>query len=56
MKFPDSAVRQILFDTLVEMGKLDSNLTDQPIKMINEIWLIIIEIVRKDCNVYYKLK
>ena len=37
MKFPDSAVRQILFDTLVEMGKLDSNPTAQTIQTINEI-------------------
>ena len=33
----DSAVRQILFDKLVEMGRLSSNPTDQTIQTINEI-------------------
>ena len=37
MKFPDSAVRQIYFDKLVEMGRLPSNPTDQTIQTINEI-------------------
>jgi len=33
----DSAVRQIYFDKLVEMGRLPSNPTDQTIQTINEI-------------------
>jgi len=33
----DSAVRQILFDKLVEMGRLPSNPTAQTIQTINEI-------------------
>ena len=36
-KFPDGAIRQILFDKLVEMGRLPSNPTDQTIQTINEI-------------------
>ena len=36
-KSPNSAVKQILFDTLVEMGRLDSNPTDQTIQTINDI-------------------
>jgi len=36
-KFPDGAIRQILFDKLVEMGRLPSNPTDQTIQTINDI-------------------
>ena len=36
-KFPDGAIRQILFDKLVEMGRLPSNPTAQTIQTINEI-------------------